>query len=370
MRFIVFAALFLAAFVSASAFAEENRSPSAVDTVFARGCGDDRGVDRCDSAVQQRMRDLYAVAATDVLLGQGVTLRRAMFVDGYGNDVVAISFVRRPGQSPTVEVHVPQNGTVAGRPLAAQLSNDMWQAVLAQSRFFDRALAPETNNGEQNEDSMTFCLHGWFVVVEAVDSPRVNQNTLAGTGSVAEERDPSLPVDAPMDPGRIRSDAESSCADGLASDFAFAMAEIAHQALPECGSLVRATYRNIPELLRQCRLLAGDRLVAGEAAELAEKLERAIRAGDEQEQAWLFVGIGPQRSARLRSAITGGRLWFARFTGIDADHAEISGLIYFDNAGDGAGEVMDVTFRLIRQTGKLVIDTFEVSNRRPIGTGS
>jgi hypothetical protein len=348
----------------------DERPWAETQAIFDRGCGDDRGIDRCDEAVQQRMRDLYRLESPTKMLEQGITARRAMFVDGYGNDMAAITFARRPGESPTVEVRAPiAEGQPPPRPLVANISNETWATVLARSKDFDQQLArelPRASPDGGEEPTLNICLHAWFVVAEAVDAPRVSPNVLAGTGSEDSARDAALPVEAPMQPGTVRSDAESACAGGLAVDYAFELASMALIALPECSTLNFDDFRNQVVLLGQCYGLGGDRLTAGEAYRTVSKLERALRREDKEDLSWLFVGVGDTRADLFMAALGGGSPYLLAPTGVDADHAEVPGqVIYLDKDRGEIAEVADLSLQLLRQVGEFVIDTFQVANRRP-----
>lgn len=373
MRLPLIAAFLLLATGSAGHAQERESSGEELQSIFDRGCGDDRGNDRCDGEVQRRMRETYGLESAAVLLEQGVTLRRAMFVDGYGNDVAAISFVRYPGRPPMVEVRSPQRESASrASPLTAPVQSETWATVVSRSENFDQLLARELpRDTADGADALpNLCLHAWFVVVEAVDAPRVSPNVLAGTGSEAEERDPFLPVEAPMEPGKIRLDAESACADGLAVNYAFELADVALASLPECGTLSLDDFRTIAALLGQCHQLGGDRLVAGEASRTAAKLERALRLGQTRELEWLFVGLGETRAARLIEALDGGSLFLRAPIGLDADHAAIQGqVVHFGAENEEPAQVSDISLQLLRQTGDFVIDTFAVSSRRPLTEG-
>lgn len=338
--------------------------------VFDRGCGDDDGTDRCSPVVQAQMYAEYGIAAPSELLEENITVRRAMFVDGYGNDVAAIAFSRAPGESPVVEVFTPgSQGPNQPAPLRAFVSEAVWQDVMSSSRDFDEELARELPQVEAAGAApppppLRICLHAWFVVAEAVDAPRVRTNALAGTGSAGQARDPSLPVIPSMRPGAIRSDAEGACADGLAMRYAFELADLAHAALAECSTLDQDNFRTIASLLARCRYLSGDRLVAGEASQLAQEVSRALSSAEERELRWLFVGSGNARADRFRSAIAGGTLYFGNVTGLDYDRAQIAAQLYFPHEYDDMAEVADLTINLLRQSRGFKIDTFTVGERR------
>jgi hypothetical protein len=91
-----------------------------------------------------------------------------------------------------------------------------------------------------------------------------------------------------------------------------------------------------------------------------------LRLDQRQELAWLFVGFGDTRAARFVEAIGGGTLFLQGPVGIDADHAEIKGQVAYFSESEARGQVADISLRLLRQTGEFVIDTFEVSTRRPL----
>ncbi len=320
------------------------------------------------------MHTQYGIADARDLLNANITTRRAMFVDGYGNDVAAVVFKREPGETPFVEVLIPGEGLADERGhLRATVSDVTWREVLGRSSHFDQLLAREV--ADSNSDGTSICLHGWFVVVDAVDAPRVSPTILAGTGSIGQERDPALPVDPPMEEGVVRSDAEGACAGGLAMSYAFALADMAYESLPQCSTLSMDNFRTRANLLAACRMLDGDRLVAGEAYGEVARLERLLRmerrgtSSQDQELQWLFVGYGDARLRLLRDALDGGYLSFTRFAGIDPDHAEAHGQVAYAGEDGIPVEVADVTLTMLRQTGEFKIDTVRVSDRRPFEPG-
>lgn len=370
MRAIVATMALLAATAAASA---QDRSAALDGTRGAvdHNCRDDDGIDRCGREAHDRMRTLYGLESSEDLLARGVTMRRAMFVDGYGNDLVAVAFWREPGKSPMVEVRSPRtDGGEEPPPLRAAISGKTWDEVVAASAYFDRELAAEpapAGEGERFRPPPSICLHSWVVVVEAVDAPRISPNVVFGTGSAAAARDSSLPVEVTRTPANTRTATEDACSSGLAMVYAFKLAEIARGQLTECSSLELEDFRNEPHLLGLCHQLRGDRLVAGEASAIPRKLQRALRTGSELELSWLFAGSGVDRSRQNRylAAIAGGNAYFKPPTGIDADHATIEGEVVWTRENGPSVERAELTLNLLRVTGDFVIDTFEVSARRP-----
>ena len=348
------------------ASAQDRDDPSAIAD---RLCSDDQGVDRCDGETQRRMRESYGLADARSVLDSGITLRRAMFVDGYGRDVAAIDFVRRPGEEPRVEVRTPSTpDEEATPPLTAPLSLESWHAAIGRSENFDQKLAREMPAADQSSEAppINLCLHSWVVVVEAVDAPRVSPNILVGTDSRGQVGDLALAVEAPTLPGIIRSDTEDACADGLAIPYAFAIADLAHRSLPQCSTLDLDDFRNSAMLLATCHRLRGDRHTAGEAYALSERLQNALRGADPRALQWLFVGTGAARADTFREAIGEGKLYLGPPEAEDFDRASVSGSVYFPAADDeGQDQIADVELHLLRQTGEFRIDTFAVGERRP-----
>ncbi len=324
-----------------------------------RDCRDDSGTDRCSAEARERAHARYAIASPDEMLAEGATVRRALFVDGYGRDVAAVTFVRRRGAGPRVEIAVPQDGDAAeAAPLSAPIDDTTWSRVLRASAYFDRTLVDRPG-----EDGV-ICLHGWMATGEGVDAPRVNQNVVAGTGSEGLARDPSLPVQAPMTEGITRTATQSACEDGLVLTYAFELARIALAALPQCATLDVRDFRNEATLLAACARLRGDRLVAGEAYALGSRIQRALASDAASPPADLFVGLGPTRAKLFAEATRGASVYLDPPIGIDSDHARIDATLVFRDGGDTT-RTERLTLNLLRQTGRFVIDTFAVSDTRP-----
>ena len=79
----------------------------------------------------------------------------------------------------------------------------------------------------------------------------------------------------------------------------------------------------------------------------------------------LFVGTGRERPNRYLAAIEGGDAYFQPPLGIDADHAVIKGEVVWVAENGPPIERAALRLNLLRVTGDFVIDTFEVSERRP-----
>lgn len=247
-------------------------------------CRDDDGKNRCLPAEQEKMRTLYRVAPIETYANAQV--RRLFFVDGYGNDIVALEFVRAAGSGPMVRVHFRHiDGLADLKPLEEELTLSQWNDVLALSRDFEKsfagpAKASENGKGKGSDEAMTICLHSSVYWGEAID------------------------------PGaKKRSVVDDACNDPPIETFAWQAAKMAVAAFPHCDLLDRSLARNDASLLANCSGLAGDRLAAarvfneakgfrflddkqgGKLAELAGyqiklDLQGAAYAGKEAEGAW------------------------------------------------------------------------------------
>ncbi|MEZ5464500.1 MAG: hypothetical protein R3F22_04570 [Lysobacteraceae bacterium] len=317
--------------------------------VLETDCDDDQGTDRCSDAAQRRMRDLYGMADAESLSAQGVSLRRAMIVNGYGLDIVAITFNRVPGRPPMVAVDTPQQETgPRPQPLTSVVSEGTWRQVLDASRDFDQQLARELPaNGEQQKG---ICLHSWFVVVEAVDPAHLSQRVV-GQYEV---------------PAKISRDAEGACAQGLAMRYAFELARIAREQLPECSSLNVDDFRNNADLLALCHRLGGDRLAASDAYRFLKKLSgngMPVQSEFKRFKSRNFATSSQHLADSFITALKGGDFSFAAPEATDLDHASAVGTVYF--SADEGDQIADIKLNLVRQNRDFVILSYELSGKRP-----
>ena len=203
-------------------------------------CSDDSGVDRCSAEQQRLVRELFGVPAIEELQAAGAEVRRAFYVDGYGRDLIALSFTRAAGSDPMLAVHWPGTSSSPARePAQVLLPRPVWEEVLTGSEYFDRDLAPRASDS----GGPVICMHSWVYTVEAADPARGRAR-----------------------PGALRRKVEDACGDGLAEAYAVDLSRIALAALPHCAALDPAQYRNEASMLHACGLLAGDRLAAAEAS--------------------------------------------------------------------------------------------------------
>lgn len=176
-------------------------------------------------------------------------MRRAFYVDGYDNDVVAISYVRSRGREPIVSVHRPRLNGQVPEPLVASVPDDAWSAILRRSWFFDRTLEPLPH---VDTGRVSLCLHPWVWTVEATDPPEVT-----------------------ADAQGVRRRTHNGCDDGLAGPYANELAISAVSLLSYCRSLDSRHYRNDAVLLADCFTLRGDRNAAAAVRNRVSEFTRA-----------------------------------------------------------------------------------------------
>lgn len=287
----------------------------------AADCHDDDLVDRCSPEQQRRVRELFGVKPIEAHRDAGDQVRRAFYVDGYGNDVVAIAFIRPKGGDPTLWVHFPSEPDgKRPEPLRAPVTQEVWDGVLDRSRNFDRPLAaPAPEPDAPGMQTISLCIHSWVYTVEATD-----------------------PAEGEYSPATLRRRTEDACDDGLAEPYATELQRAAVPLLPPCARLDRSLHRNEATLLSACRLLRGDRLAA---AEVMNQLDRLRRAEGPEEVA-LIAGLfaydaridwageildakGGAAAAWARKLAEGGRtvLYYDVIEGESADRVRFVGLL-------------------------------------------
>ncbi|HEX8572945.1 MAG TPA: hypothetical protein VF759_09350 [Allosphingosinicella sp.] len=220
----------------------------------APDCRDDRGVDRCAAGQQRRVRELYRLKSIEEHQAAGDQVRRVFYVDGYGRDLIAIAFVRSPGQDPAAWVHFPAAPRPAPAPPMQSLApKAVWEEMLDRSWLFDRRLVAEKPEGP------VICMHAWVYTIEATDP--------AGPAGY-EKSEP---------PRRKTGDA---CSDELAQDYGDEVAKAALPLFPACAALDPEQHCNAASQLAACAILRGDRMAAAEVLNRAGAFRRAREAGE------------------------------------------------------------------------------------------
>lgn len=197
-----------------------------------RTCLDDNNRDICAPEMRADLLESLGMAAAEADAAAGVESYRVFFVDGYGRDLPAFVFERRPGAGPVSVVY----GT-GGARLEAPVSPAFWDEVVLRAEFADRELVqpPAEPNGPPG-----LCLHAWSSTVEMTNS------------SVTRWR---------SEPVRRRT--ENACNGALTTRFAFFLAEQTLKVQPHCQGLDSDRQRNVVTLIATCMALKGDRVAAG-----------------------------------------------------------------------------------------------------------
>ena len=245
---------------------------SAAQSLPVDDCRDDRGTDRCAAEAQERVRTLFGVQPIEAHRDAGDQIYRAFYVDGYGRDVVAISFLRRPGHDPELLVHLPRwEGQARPEPLRAMVPQNVWDDVARRSAHFDRELVSRFPRAEsestltEDDEVITLCLHSWVYTIESVE-------------------DSNAPSPQPV----IRRRTEDACNGGLTGAFARELDRAAVSLLPPCARLDPAQHRNAATLLAACGWLGGDRMAAAEVRNRAHELRWVENVHDVSLLARLF----------------------------------------------------------------------------------
>lgn len=199
-------------------------------TIPARDpCLDDNHRNICNPAVRSEVLEKLGLVSIEEEAATGAQVYRVRFVDGYGRDMPAIAFVRRPGHDPTVEV-----SGLDGQQLRGAVSQKDWNRVVVEARFADRDLQPLPKNEELN-----ICLHSWAVTVEMA-------NAVSGRNQQ----------------GIVRSATQNACSDNLTVPYGFELAQIAYESLAPCAMIDMNQTRNHVTALSTCMRFSGDRFTA------------------------------------------------------------------------------------------------------------
>src|SRR5215217_2581496 len=70
-------------------------------------CRSEGSETQCYLAHEREYLGIYGLAPAAEQLAAGTAIRRAMFVDGYGRDLVAVEFRRAAGSPPSVGIFLP-----------------------------------------------------------------------------------------------------------------------------------------------------------------------------------------------------------------------------------------------------------------------
>jgi len=287
-------------------------------------CFDDNLTDRCAEAEQARVRALLGMASIEEEAASGAEIYRAFFVDGFGRDLPAVSFERRPNEPPKVVIYG------MGRQRSGPVVARTWDQVVGRSRHAAKAIsnAPPESDGV---DETVICLHSWVATFEAT----TNDRGQAG----------------------IRRRTEGACQRGLTMEYAFELAALAVSSLPMCDRLKPENHRNDVARLAMCLMLEGDALAAADllnekgdpprpqgAAVTADQWREWLGSGHAARIDWsgeTFAERQPYYRVRadkpdlpqflvLRAEATGAfNLYAARYVGESVNRARVEGEITY-----------------------------------------
>jgi hypothetical protein len=210
------------------------------------------------------MRALYGVQSIEAHQATGDQVRRIFYVDGYGRDLIAVTFLRPRRGAPLVSVHYPrQRSGEMPDALRIPVPRPVWAQILSAADTFERTVPGRG-------DPQSVCFHSWVWTIEMADPVR--------TGS--------------RPPG-VRREVEDACALGPGERYADALASAALTLLPACAMLDRFWYQDAATKLAACRILHGDRLAAAEVLNGANSFRRIERT----ENVWRIAALFDEHSA-------------------------------------------------------------------------
>lgn len=196
---------------------------------------------------REEARD-YGIAPVTRLAEAGYQARRLLIFNAGYDNVGALTFSRRGGETPRVEFLLPGSFGRRPPPLFAELPLAVWAEILAESRAFDEG------RRFADLDPQSICLDAWVYRLESADP------VAAGTAAAPRRR----------------------IVDQCAGPYhPLWLAERALALLPGCSAVASESFGTAYHQLVACARLAGDRPVAGEAAAVILALMGATNFNDE-----------------------------------------------------------------------------------------
>ena len=327
----------------------------AIDAQGIAHCADDSGVNRCDADQRQRMFERYSLPSLALAMGDNQTIIRIFYIDGYGRDLVAITFVRDGNGTDRTSIAYPSDGAGAlnealNAPFPAAAWSDLRQR--AEPLFAN----PETSERKASEPP-SICLHGWMFDLESADRARSDNSVHA------------------------RKRIVHACDDQMVPRFALDAAAVALEQFPACAALDPAQYRHAPSRLSACRLLNGNQLEAASVMNRGSKFRMIKDGADAVKLADMFTSdaniLWNGRSSANENAASfwarhagGPRGWtnlnVKSITGVEKGEVTLTGMlsrsIDTDRGAATGSETADVEQIWIRgQDGKFRVRHAEVS---------
>ena len=331
---------------------------------FASGCADDSGSDRCSDAAVKAWHERYGLRPVDTMATDGTAVRRMLYVDGYGRDVLAISAIRAKNAPPVIEIRRPRNKDgVIPTTWTRPISEKAWDRIIGDAATAHRRFAPETK-----ADDVAICLHAWVSRFESGDPRRLA---------------PFVVGQMWLDP-ESRAMTASACGGGPTDRFGATLAEVAVETFGECSSIDADRMRNGIALIEACMGLRGDTIAAGHVMGVYRDLYPLIFRAKEEGKSWPdllradfeLASQGLKEGERadwgeLRALF--GKVDNVYFeveeaTGLDADRVEMTATFHWADRGAGTGaekperHVKKLRLMWVRQTGNWVVDQIKLAD--------
>lgn len=280
---------------------------------------------------------MFGVRSIEEHRDAGDQVRRVFYVDGYGRDVVLISFIRAPGREPMAYVHFPgREGERPRPPFEAPVPQRTWGDMLRRSASFDRSFMPRPPPPPEpgEEQIVNVCLHSWVYTIEANDPSRQSG-----------------------DPASLRRKTEDACEDGPGEAFAWELQVATLPLFPACAALDPDRHRNPAAQLSACAILSGDRLAAAAVMNRLDGFRRADRPEDSHLLAGVFsfsrVRIDWQGTQYVRGTAHPQNFWLERMAadgvgglfhesieGLSADRVRFRGRLHrYVDGPEGPGTI-------------------------------
>lgn len=270
----------------------------------------------CNDLGGARQREQLKVDALPALAAADVQIIRIFTADGFGGRFAAISYVRRPGEEPAIEI-------AAGGPrpsLSMPISAEAWDQALLEVANFDASPAPRAG-------AVPFppCLHPWQARIEVVDRRY--------TGA----------------PPRVRAKSQLQCEDGSTYAIALLLTQQAKKLIPSCALLEdRFGFGSAASLLTFCAAMKGDKAAVAQAHNVFRSpwLENPLNEGvgeflahhfdDQALLSWPgeppvhgMTEVAARWATKFSKLLIAPRAW----TGVDDHQVLIEGVIYDGTIG-------------------------------------
>ncbi|TPG20107.1 hypothetical protein EAH87_09980 [Sphingomonas koreensis] len=293
----------------------------------------------CGSLGGPEQRASQGLESLEDLVKQNVHIIRVFTQSGFGNRYATISFVRRPGQEPTLEIASVANP--ANKPaLSIPIPLDDWLDANSAVAFFD-ADVPARPKADGRMLALP-CLHPYLQRVEVVDRPETN---------------------GPM---RIRQNAQSQCGYGPTYAAAVQLLRRAKRLIPACALLNDDDFADVAWLLSFCASINGDAVAVAQARNVYGNpwLERPRSSDYGQFLEHYFYDFAEMTwpdEPTVNGEQSVANLWAAKFsklqlipkkwTGLDGDHVEIKGVIVDPTKTLSQDGMLHFKLRMVKENG-------------------